>query len=133
MKPLTLAPLQPDGHPACMTFAWATNRGQHSRSAGYRYAIATITVPIKRYSCAHTVGHGFSKWHTHTNQPGDRCRVYGAFADGRVIVELPGGGYARLGTADVIVCDVSELTDEESSYLSGLPSKSVVVDGEIIA
>lgn len=129
MKPITIKPIQPEGSATCMTFGWGTNRGKVSRSSGYRHAEAYITKPIRRYSCAHTVGNGFSKWHVGTDQPGAKCYVYGAFSDGRLIVVLPGGGYGVLGTSDVRIANTAELTDEECAFLFALPAETTL-DGE---
>jgi hypothetical protein len=126
MKPYT------DVRGDCRIFAWRTNAGKPSPTSGQRSARATLTVPLNRYACGMTVGHGWYKRLERVDQPGAEVRITGAWADGRLSVELPHGGFGVLGTSDVQVVDVSALTDDERTYLRALPPCSRVVAGELV-
>jgi hypothetical protein len=114
-----------------MVFAWQTNAGK--RSSGHRAAKATLSAPVNRYRCGLTVGAGWYKDLEGTDPVGAQCSVYGAWVDGRIMVNLPRGGCATLGAADVTLTDLSDLTPEERDFLAALPPVSRVRAGEILA
>lgn len=116
-----------------MAFKWATKTGKPYKYGSVRYAPAKLHKAINRYASGMTVGHGSYKMWVGTDPIGAQCRgVYGAFADGRLVIEMPGGGCTVLGKADVEITDYSNLTDEEQSFISGLPIISLVKDDEIV-
>jgi len=86
-----------------MGFYKITRRfGKSKRAKEWQGAAPAQTrVAIRRYHCGMTVGSGWYRHYIYTNSIGASCAVLGWFDDGRVSVELPGGGCGLLGRADV--------------------------------
>jgi len=87
---------------------------------------ATTTRVLKRFSCAHTVGHGFKQWPAGENPVGSPIIVYGFNAQG-MACELPVGGVAVLGKRDVQPGDWPE---EYRRQYDALPDVSILLSGE---
>lgn len=116
-----------------MAFKWAKKDGKPFKYGSTRYASTRLAKAVNRYTSGMTVGHGWYTMYTTTDQPGAEMRgVYGAFADGRLCVEMPGAGCCCLGLEDVEFTDTSALTDEEKQFLFNLPRISLIRDDEII-
>lgn len=108
--------------------------GKSKTAKVYPGEIPAITlVAINRYNCGMTVGHGWYRKFSHTDQIQSTCQVLGWFSDGRVSVSMPHGGYGILGTADVQITSWPDYVPEErrAEWLA-LPQISRVQNNEMV-